>query len=169
MAPKSLRSKNPQKFQMNQNDLRFKQGVALMPKELAFSGTAIANDKNGKKVSEANYLHGQLHGDVTFTPVGLRLLFTYEKGKFKSGIQSWYPNGQKDLDSDLTKKAAGASPNIIRMAKKKKKALTVTNNKPASDGTKTGNSKAKRFAKTVITPKRWFKSGGSRAKGDSRR
>ena len=163
MAPKSLRSKNPQKFQMNQNDLRFKQGVALMPKEeLAFSGTAIANDKNGKKVSEANYLHGQLHGDVTFFyPSGQkRLLLLTKKGSSNRAFNLGIPMA-KDLDSDLKLPAH----HQVLQDGKKKKALTVTNRKLASDGTKTGNSKAKRFAKTVSSPASvGLKAESSRAK-----
>ncbi|MBL91719.1 MAG: hypothetical protein CMH56_07905 [Myxococcales bacterium] len=168
MAPEALRSKNLQKLQMNQNELRFKQGVALMPKEeMAFSGTAIATDKNDKKVSEANYLHGQLHGDVTyFYPSGQkRLLFSYEKGKFKSGMQSWYPNGQKDLDSDFTKERCRRITKYYQDGQKEEEGIACYEQQTSKRWYKDGQLKSKEVRKEgEVIRKRWFKSGELKSK-----
>ena len=167
-VPAPLRSKNPQKLQMNENDLRFEQGAALMPKEeMAFSGTATATDSNGKKVSEANYLHGQLHGDVAFFyPSGQkRLLFSYEKGKFKSAIQSWYTHGQKDLDSDLTKERCRRITKYYQDGQKEEEGIACYEQQTSKRWYKDGQLKSKEVRKEgELTRKRWYKSGQLKSK-----
>lgn len=168
MAPEALRSKNLQKLQMNQNELRFKQGVALMPKEeLAFSGTAIATDKNGQKVSEANYLHGQLHGDVTYFYPGAtkRLMFSYEKGKIKPGIKSWYADGQKDLDSDHTKENCRRITKYYEDGQKEEEGINCYEQQTSKRWYQDGQLKSKEVRKDgALTRKRWFKSGELKSK-----
>ena len=124
IAPESYQTST--KMKLHLKELRFKHGAALMPKvEKAFSGVAFVKDSTDAKIAEVHYLHGQLHGDLTFfySNGQKRLLLTYNQGKNQNVFHSWYQNGQTDLRSSITSQQCRALTKFYPNGKKEEEGL----------------------------------------------